>query len=729
MKRAELTAERFIPDPFSILPGARLYRTGDLARRLPGGELEYLSRIDHQVKVRGFRIELGEIESVLVQHAGVREAVVTAREERGEKRLVAYVVAESEQEVKSVELRVWLKETLPEYMIPASFVLLDEMPLTPNGKVDRRALPAPELTTQELKENFVGPRTPTEEVVAGVLAQVLGKEQVSVHDDFFESGGHSLLATQVISRLRQYFRQEVPLRALFEAPTVAGLAEMIEADARAEQGFPVPVLRPVSRDRDLPLSFAQQRLWFASQLLSGHSLYSLPAALRLKGRLSSSALEQSLSEIVRRHEVLRTNFATIDGQPTQVIVSWQPWTLETTDLTSWPEAEREMKAQCLAEAEARKHFDLAHGPLMRASLLRLDEEDHVLLFTMHHIISDGWSMGVLIKEVAALYDAFSRNLPSPLAELPIQYADFAVWQREWLQGEVLEAQLSYWTERLGGHLPVLELPTDRPRPSAQSFRAARQSLKIEKGVAESLKALSRREGVTLFMTLLAAFQVLLYRYTGQEDIVIGTDIANRNRHEVEGLIGFFVNQLVLRTDLSGDPGFRELLTRVREVALGAYVNQDLPFEKLVQVLQPERELNRSPLFQTKFILQNAPEKALELPGLTLDSLELDFGTTPFDLVFAMRDEGEDLSGIMTYSADLFDSETIAQMIQHFQKLLESIALQPDMRLSSLRLLSDEDTHGYSSVDFPEAEMSEKDFESLFLQLNRMDLVETEYEGR
>ena len=461
-----------------------------------------------------------------------------------------------------------------------------------------------------------------------------------------------------------------------------------ETARRVDLDSQVPSLRPVSREEGLPLSFAQERLWFLEQLEPGNTAYNIAAAYRLRGPLDVAALERSLNEIVRCHEVLRTTFATMDGRPVQVIAPEMSLTLPVEDLQELPEAEREAEAQRLLTEEAQRPFDLEKGPLLRAALLRLDEEEHVLLLTMHHIVSDGWSMGVFNRELAVLYEAFSVGKPSPLPELPIQYADFAVWQREWLQGEVLEEQLAYWREHLGGDLSVLELPTDRPRPAAQSFRGATQSFVLSGDLTESLKALSRREGVTLFMTLLAAFKTLLYRYTGQEDVVVGSPIAGRNRSEIEGLIGFFVNTLVLRTDLSGNPTFRELLERVREVALGAHARQDLPFEKLVEALQPERDLSRNPLFQVMFAFQNAPMEALMLPGLTVTPLEVESETAQFNLTLSMEETGQGLKGVVEYNTDLFDGVTIERMLGHFETLLEGVVVNPEQRLWELPLLTE-----------------------------------------
>ncbi len=691
LRRPELNAERFIADPFSNDPAARLYKTGDLARYLPNGDIEYLGRIDHQVKIRGFRIELGEIEAALCRYPIVREAVVLAREDTpGEKRLVAYLTLEVGQTLNVSDLRSFLQRKLPDYMIPTAFVTLGALPLTSNGKIDHKALPAPEQSRPELARAFVAAHNPLEEMLAGIWMEVLNLEQVGIYDNFFELGGHSLLATALVSRIREAFQVELPLVTLFESPTIAALAERIEVARRKGRGLSAPPLRPVSRNAALPLSFSQQRLWFLEQLEPGNPAYTIPAAVRLLGPLDLAAVTQSFTELVRRHESLRTAFTVIDGQPVQVIAPAQAFTVPLVDLCQLPEAEREATAMQLVMEEAHRSFDLRQSPLLRGCLLRLGEADHIALVTMHHIISDGWSIGVFIREFATLYEAFASGKPSPLPELLIQYPDFAYWQRQWLQGEALETLLAYWRQQLAG-MSELKLPTDRPRPSVPTFRGAWESLQLSAELSQALETLSRREGVTLFMTLLAAFLTLLQRYTGQDDIVVGTDIANRNRSETENLIGFFVNQLVLRTDLSGNPTFRELLNRVRHVALGAYAHQDLPFEKLVEELQPERDIGRNPLFQVMFILQNAPMPALELPGLTLKALPIEQETSVFDLsLIFTRTEENQMQVLCRYNTDLFDATTIARMLRHLERLLSSAVTQPEARVGALNMLTEEE---------------------------------------
>ncbi len=685
LNRPELTAEKFIPDPFSAEPGARLYKTGDLARFLPDGNIEFLGRGDCQVKIRGYRIELGEIEAALRQHPAVQEAAVLAREDApGEKRLVAYVVADSTTD----ELRRHLKDKLPEFMVPAIFVSLDALPLLSNGKLDRRALPAPDRTRPELDAAFQTPRTPTEDLLAEIWAQLLGIERVGIQDNFFDLGGHSLLATQLVSRVRETFQVEISLRRLFEAPTVAGLAESIEAARRAGQNLSAPPILPVPRDGDLALSFAQQRLWFFDQLEPGLPVYNIPAAVRLKGPFNLAALEQSLNEVVKRHEALRTAFRNVGGRPTQVIAPNLTIDLPVVDLRKLPASEREAEVRRMATAEARLPFDLSRGPLLRGTVLRLDDEEHVGLLTMHHIVSDGWSMGILIREVTTLYVGLCAGGTSPLPALPIQYADFAHWQRQWLQGEVLENQIAYWKEQLAGAPAVIDLPTDHPRPAVQTFRGAHQPLVLPKHLQAGFKALSRQEGVTQFMTLLAAFEVLLFRYSGQDDLIVGTPIANRTRMETEGLIGCFVNTLVLRTDLSGNPSFRELVRRVREVCLGAYAHQDLPFDRLVEEVRAKRDLSRNPLFQVMFELTNAAQRTIELPGMTLSPVEGDSEAAHFDLILRIMDTEQGLSAALVYNTDLFEADTIARMLGNFQTLLEAIVSDPEQRLSDLPLLTE-----------------------------------------
>ena len=670
LHRDELTAEKFVPDPFGN-PSDRLYRTGDLVRWLPAGELDYLGRLDHQVKIRGFRIEPGEIEAVLLQHPAVRQAVVAAREDSpGEKRLVAYAAVDGSLGTSSRELQRCLKEQLPEHMVPSAIVVLEALPLTPNGKIDRKALPAPQTVAPP--ENEAEPRTPVEEIVAGVWAEVLRTPRVGARANFFELGGHSLLATRVVSRIRDLFNLDLPVRALFEAPTVAELAAWIEAARIGEQARAGEPIRPAPPEETLSLSFAQKRMWFLDQWQTGSALYNIPAAVRLSGPLDAAALQESLQEIVRRHQGLRTTFPAEHGQPSQKIAANGELRLPVVDLSDLPEHERETEVQRRAHQEARAPFDLAHGPLLRVALLRLGASEHVVLVVMHHIVSDGWSLGVFLEEMAALYGA---NEPSPLAELPVQYADYAAWQRQWLQGPVLERQLSYWRERLDGAPASLDLPTDHVRPAVPSYRGAALRFDFPPSLTEAVVALGRRYGCTPFMVLLAAFQTVLHRYSGQDDLSIGTPIAGRNRAETEGLIGFFVNTLVLRGDLAGDPTFAELLARVRETCLGAYAHQDVPFERLVEELRPQRDLSRTPFFQVLFALDHEPDRRVRLPGLTFRTSRIDTGTAKFDISLHMTETADQFNGYLEYSSDLFEEETAVRLVGHFRTLLDGCRRQ------------------------------------------------------
>src|SRR6185369_6836566 len=563
--RPELTAERFIPSPPSPVAeaGSRLYRTGDLARMRDDHAVVFLGRGDQQVKIRGFRIEPGEVEAALAAVPGIAEAVVVVRKDGGDRRLVAYLTGAAAP--AAAELRERLARRLPDHMVPAAFVHLAALPLTPNGKIDRAALPAPERSDAAAARGGAAPRTPVEEILAAVWAELLGVDGVTVDDDFFALGGHSLLAVQLISRVRAVCGVELPLRALFEAPTVAGLAAEVESALRAgPDGTLVPIppmvaLQPAERESGVPLSWAQQRLWILDQLEMGSTAYNMPMAVRLSGDLDVRVLAASLGEIVRRHEALRTGFAWVDGDPAQVVKPFEGLTLPRVDLTALPASERRPEALRLAGAEAGLPFDLWWDPLLRLTLLTLDPAEHVLLVTMHHIISDGWSMGVVMREMSALYTAFRTGRPSPLPELPVQYADYSAWQRQWLQGDVLESQLAYWREALA-EAAVLELPTDRPRRSLETYAGSVRSLLLPPEVGAAHAALGRAEGVTLFMSLLAAWNALLRTYAaGQTDIVVGTPVANRGRMEIEGLIGFFVNTLVLRTRLQEPDSGREIV--------------------------------------------------------------------------------------------------------------------------------------------------------------------------
>ncbi|HYH47367.1 MAG TPA: condensation domain-containing protein, partial [Thermoanaerobaculia bacterium] len=693
--RPELTAERFVP----LSVGDRWYRTGDLTRFRPDGSLEFLGRIDHQVKVRGFRIELGEIESVLQEQPEVRAAAVVAREQPGTGALwlVAYLVFAPEAQAPALaELRGRLAARLPDYMVPARFVALPALPLTSTGKVDRRALPAPEPGRREERGEAARGMSPAEQRLADLWAKLLGVERVEAHDDFFELGGHSLLATRLLSRVREAFGVEVPIRALFDAPTVAGLAAYLAVSGATSPPPPLrPVPRPETPETGLPLSFAQERLWFLDRLEPGGSVYNIPAAVRLAGPLGMAACGAALDEVMRRHEALRTGFREgPDGQPVQVIEPWSPLGLPAVDLSALSGEAREAEVRRLVREEAGRPFDLAAGRPLRAAVLRLDAAaaEHVLLLTVHHIAADGWSVGILVRELAALYGAFRAGRPAAAAglpELPVQYADFAAWQREWLSGAALETQMAHWRRALAG-AATLELPTDRPRPAVRNPRGARREVALPPALAEDLRRLARGQGATPFMVLLAAFEIFLGRLSGQEDVLVGTPIANRTHHEIEGLIGFFVNTLVLRGDLSGDPDFVTLVRRTREVTLAAYAHQDLPFEKLVEELAPARDASRTPLFQVMFTLQDsAPEAGMAgLGDLAAEALEVASETAKFDLGLALaRATDGGFGGALEYSADLFDALTVARLAGRFEILLAAAAATPGWRIWELPLLA------------------------------------------
>jgi amino acid adenylation domain-containing protein len=735
LNRPDLTAERFVPDPFSERPGSRLYRTGDRGRYLSEGAIAFVGRRDFQVKVRGFRVELGEIEAALREHSAVQETAVLLREDvKGEKYLAAYIVSNSAQ-ATSRELRRFLKERLPEYMTPSAFVFLDALPLTSNGKIDRRALPAPGRERPELDETFVEPRTPVEERVAGIWAEVLGLERVGIHDNFFNLGGHSLLATQAASRVREAFQVETPLRVFFETPTVADLAKIIQLRLQiADCGLqiektrpPVRPIQPIPRDGILPLSFSQERVWFIEQLHPANLAYNFQSTIRFRGRLDASALEQSLNEIVRRHEIFRTTFPAINGRPVQVVHPSWPVNLTPVDLQDAPAERREAEAQRRIHQEFQKSFDLTQLPLIRWTLLRLSPQEHILVHVEHHLVHDGWSFNVFLREMLELYKAFSAGEPSPLPEPPIQFADFAYWQRRWMQGEAADAQLAYWKEKLAGDLPALQLPYDRPRPPTQTFQGSAFRTELPLNLCESLRALSRQEGVTLFMTMQAAFVALLHRYSGQDDICLGAGLANRRWRETEDLIGMLINNVVLRTDLSGNPAFRELLRRVRETTLEAYARQDIPFDRVVEALQPERDMSRNPLFQAMFSFHDAPLPDLKLPGLTISLLEgLNNGTAKFDLnVIAIprseqrvggSPQEEGISFIWEYNTDLFNPDSIARMEAHYRTLLEGVVADPEQRLSDLPLLTEKERRqllvewNNTQVDYPRESCIHEAFE-------------------
>ena len=684
LNRPGLTAERFIPDPFGTAPGGRLYRTGDVGRYLPDGSLEFQGRRDYQVKLRGYRIELGEIEAALLEHEAIKEAAVLVGEEpAGQKRLVAYVVARGPRPLDPAELRQRLKRRLPDYMLPAAYVELEQLPLTPNGKLDRRALsqiaPPPAGRT-----GTDATATPVEELLGDIWRELLGVREVGPGENFFDLGGHSLLATQVVSRIRERFDVELPLGALFQEPTIAALGRRIEAALGKGGGERLSVVKGDSAAETL--SFAQQRLWFLDRLDPAGGLYNVSGGVRLRGALDTEALERSLQELVERHEALRTNFLEIEGRPVQKVRERSGLTLRMVDLSGLGEAAREREAERLSSSEGRRGFDLAGDELLRVLLLKTGEREHVLLLTLHHIVTDGWSMRVLLKELGQLYGAYIRGEQSRLAPLPIQYRDYATWQREWLRGEELKRQLDYWAGQLGGRNFTLELPGDRLRPPVMSYRGASAEVELSAETSAQVSGVSRREGVTVFMTLLAALKALLYRYTGEPDIPVGTPIANRRQEETEGLVGLFANTLVLASTVRADESFRHFLKRVRETSLGAYTHQDVPFEALVERLQPERDLSRTPLFQVMFAYENGAPDELSLEGLEASSFEVGAETAKFDLTFYLHERDGKIVGRVEYSTDLFERETIERMVGHYENLLRAATSDPELTIGELPLM-------------------------------------------
>ncbi|HEX6290904.1 MAG TPA: amino acid adenylation domain-containing protein, partial [Herpetosiphonaceae bacterium] len=710
-RRPDLTAERFVPDPFSQIGGARLYRTGDLARCLPDGNIEYLGRIDQQVKIRGFRVELGEIEAALRQHPAVRDAVVLAREDgNGDKRLVAYVVREQANKepetrnsaltTRNADLRAYLANYLPDYMVPRAFIFLDALPLNANGKLDRSALPAPDSMRPDLDTAFVPPRTPTEALLAEIWAQVLGLDRVGVDDHFLLLGGHSLAATQVVARIRDRLAVDLPLPTLFTLPTVAELAVALDAarDVGSMQTEAIPL---APRDGLLPLTFAQEQVWLLQQLTPTNQSYSAQSTLRFRGALDVAVLRQSLNALVARHEILRTTFPEIGGHPVQRI--GDPWhvALPLVDLSSSPEAEREAIVRQVIDAEFYAPFDVERLPLVRWTLVRLGPDEHLLIHVEHHFVHDGWSYAVFLRELFQLYRAGVTGQPAALPPLPLQFADYAVWQRQWLLSAEAERQRAYWRRILAGASPVLELPTDYPRPAMQRFQGTSARIELPPALCTAARATAQAEGVTLYMLLLTAFVTLMRRYSGQTDILVGSGVANRRTRETETLIGMIVNMVVLRANLPGNPTARELLRHVRDVALEAYAHQDLPFEQVVEAVAPQRTLRYNPIFQVAFNFHDSPLPELELPGLTVEVNEaLSNGSAKFDLNIVAIPRAEQHLGqreraaddgitlVWEYNTDLFSAATIERMVTHFQALIGQIAANPEQRIGNLPLLSE-----------------------------------------
>lgn len=734
LNRPDLTKEKFIPNPFSKEQGSRIYKTGDLCRYLPDGNIEFLGRMDHQVKIRGFRIELGEIEAALREHTQVKEAVVIAREDQpGNKQLTAYLAPEEKEKTpEQSELRGFLKAKLPDYMIPSPFVTLEALPLTPNGKIDRKALPAPDRDLMR-EHAFAAPGNEMEEIISSIWKEVLNLEKVSVHDDFFVMGGHSLLAIVVVSRIQKKFSVRIPIKSIFDFPTISEFGEYMDQTISSAEPEAYDSIRRVDRTGPLDLSFAQQRLWFLDKFEGGNfSTYNIPISFRVTGRIDISAINSAMNEIIRRHEVFRTVFQdpleTPDNEnhrepsPVQIILPELMLDLKIVDISELPEKERERKAGQIASEEGLKPFDLSKGPLIRASIVRLETKEHLLLITMHHIVFDGWSAGVFFKEFEQLYEAFSAGKPSPLSDFHIQYADFAHWQRENLSGENLKNLLNYWKKQLSGVPLSTELPTDRPRPPVQTFNGDFINFDLEPDLAGRLNELSQKSGVTLFMTLFSAFAALLSRYSGKEDIVIGSPAANRNHVQTEHLIGFFVNTLALRADLGGDPAFSALLDQIKKTTLSAYEHQDLPFERLVVAdeLNIERSMSHSPLFQVMFDLHNASDMSggFDVGGVKFKAFEIDYNVAKFDLTLSMLAGGDIIEGKFQYNTDLFDRATIKRTVGHFKTLLADIVVNPEKNISELSILPQSEKHRLmvefndTKADFPEDKCIHQLFEEM-----------------
>jgi amino acid adenylation domain-containing protein len=698
LNRTDLTAQMFVADPHSDPPGARLYKTGDLARAREDGQIEFVGRVDHQVKIRGQRIELGEIESVLMEHAGVRDCVVTARTGEGPHRLVAYFVLRAPGGASVAALRSHLSEKLPQHMVPAFFVALDTLPLTPNAKVDRDALPEPDTARPQLHQGYVAPDTPTQQSLARIWAEVLELDEVGVHDDFFELGGHSLIAVQAISRVRDEFGIELPIRDLYEFNTVAGIARRLDGAARA--ATPFPDIGQADRNAELPLSFSQQRVWFLQHLHPDSAAYHFGATLRLTGQLDVTALTRSLDAIVERHEILRTAFPAVEGRPIQVVHPHRPIDVPSVDLTAHDATRAAEEFEALLEREFSRPFDLARPDPIRWTLVRMQPDEHVLIQIEHHLVHDGWSLPVLLRELVLQYNARAAGDDPGLETPRVQFADFATWQQGWIRGPIGRAQLEYWKQQLKDCPAVSSFPADRPRPAALTLKGASIATDLPLPLCEALRALGRETGVSLYMLMLSGFFALLQRYSGQNDLCVGAGIANRRWKEIEDLLGMVINTLALRTDLSDDPSFRDLVYRVRDMCLNAYEHQDAPFGQVVDAASPPRSASHTPLYQVMFSFHDSPMPALEFDGLESEFTEgISFDVAKFDLNVIVIPRSEQRVGersdardprmklIWEYNSDLFDASTMQRILGHYQRLLEAIVAQPDQSISGLALLS------------------------------------------
>jgi amino acid adenylation domain-containing protein len=690
LNRPQLSAEKFIANPFSVNPHFRLYRTGDRAKYLADGSIEFLGRDDNQVKIRGHRIELGEIETILDRHPAVKKSVVVTRDRdsSAETEVIGYIVSTQGTAPMVSDLRRFLQKMLPDYMIPSMFVFLGSLPVTPNGKLDRNTLPPPGRERPLLDQGFVEPRTEIEELIAQVWREILKLDKIGVHDNFFEHGGHSLLATRVIARLRSSFHVDIALRKLFELPTVAGLAQHIDVLRHSELGASILPIVPVDRIQPLPLSFSQRRLWYLQKVDKNLSAYNIPASFRVNGNLDCAALEHALNEMIARHEVLRSYVKEVDGQPRQEILPSLRIALPVIDLTHFPSEQAEIEVRRLSAVDARRLYDLANAPLMRATLVKLAVGDHVLILNFHHIIADGSSLAIFYKELSALYQSRREGKVMLLPNLPVQYTDYATWQQEWLKSASFDAQLDYWNRQLASLPEPCGLPTDFDRQLTQSYRGGRLALELSDELTSALKVLSRQQSVTMFMTLFATFNILLSRISGQEDVVMGSTIAGRNHPETDGLIGFFINALPLRVDLSGDPSFVALLKRTSEVCLDAYTNQDVPFEKLVEALRPAREPGRNPIFDILFNVADISERSLTLAGCELTKVVQADPAAKFDVVLYAPKVDDKIELAIVYNTDLFRECRIAALLEQFASLLGQVVDNPELPIGQFSLVTD-----------------------------------------
>ncbi|GER90131.1 hypothetical protein KDW_42930 [Dictyobacter vulcani] len=698
--RPDLTAERFLPDPFSDQPGRRIYRTGDIVRRYANGELEYIGRSDDQVKIRGHRIEPGEIEAHLQSHPAVQQGVVKVfRNQRDEQQLAAYVVAAPGESLSTIALRHYLQQRLPEYMLPATFIHLEHLPLNHNGKIDRAALPVPSSADLRSTNPYVAPQTQVQERVATIWSDVLQTQPIGINDDFFAIGGHSLLTIRVLTRIREAFQIDLPLQTLFEYPTIATLAARIDQTPVASQTTEIVAL-PVGDQTHLPLSFAQERLWFLDQLAEGSDFYTIPLAVRLRRILNLPLFYQSFQAIIERHEILRTSFQALNGQPRQVIAPMLNLPLPLIDIRHLKDPEKAFQQCCLELIQLP--FQLTQPPLLRAVLFQQANDDFVLALAIHHIVADGWSMAIFIHELLNTYEALLAGQTPVLPALTLQYKDFALWERGYLNEAYLESHLAYWQQELADAPALLELPYDHPRPPVLSYRGAQHFFKLPSLLRTQLQQVSRQENVTLYMTLLAAFQVLLARYSGQDDIVLGTPVAGRNHSSVEQLIGFFANTLAIRIHLGGQPSFKEVLQRTKKTMQLAYTHQEAPFERVVEIVQPERSLSYHSLFQTSFAWENVLFSENSSTQRDIEQVHFDTGMAKFDLTLYLWEEDAQLAGYFEYNTDLFEAETMARWASNFHTLLEACVATPDRNIHQLSLLSRKEQYDLISTYNPPA---------------------------